>query len=105
MSNKFWHLVLTTVNMSEMSVGYANFYGDMAGGCAVIKDLPKIMVYELTHLLNRTSESPVMPKRMLERTPTAELKYDQKDEDSLPGYAVLDPILKAYVEDDQSMED
>ena len=105
LSNKFGHLVLTTGNKSEMSVGYATLYGDMAGGFAVIKDVPKTMVYELAHLRNRAGKSPIIPKRVLERAPTAELKHDQKDEDSLPSYAVLDPILKAYVEDDQSMED
>jgi len=105
LSNKFGHLVLTTGNKSEMSVGYATLYGDMAGGFAVIKDVPKTMVYELSHLRNRSGKSPVIPKRTLERAPTAELKPDQKDEDSLPSYAVLDPILKAYVEEDRSVED
>lgn len=105
LSNKFGHLVLTTGNKSEMSVGYATLYGDMAGGFAVIKDVPKTLVYELAHLRNRTGDSPVIPKRVLERAPTAELKPDQKDEDSLPAYAVLDPILKAYVEDDRSLEE
>jgi NAD+ synthase (glutamine-hydrolysing) len=105
LSNKFGHLVLTTGNKSEMSVGYATLYGDMAGGFAVIKDVPKTMVYELAHLRNRMGDSPVIPKRVLERAPTAELKPNQRDEDSLPSYAVLDPILKAYVEDDQSVED
>lgn len=104
-SNKFGHLVLTTGNKSEMSVGYATLYGDMAGGFAVIKDVPKTMVYELSHLRNRAGASPVIPKRILERAPTAELKPDQRDEDSLPSYAVLDPILKAYVEEDRSVED
>jgi NAD+ synthase (glutamine-hydrolysing) len=104
-SNKFGHLVLTTGNKSEMSVGYATLYGDMAGGFAVIKDVPKTLVYELSHLRNCAGDSPVIPKRILERAPTAELKPDQKDEDSLPNYAVLDPILKAYVEEDQSVED
>jgi NAD+ synthase (glutamine-hydrolysing) len=105
LSNKFGHLVLTTGNKSEMSVGYATLYGDMAGGFAVIKDVPKTMVYELAHLRNRAGDSPVIPKRVLERAPTAELKPNQRDEDSLPSYAVLDPILKAYVEDDRSVED
>ena len=77
----------------------------VAGGFAVIKDVPKTMVYELSHLRNRVGDSPVIPKRILERAPTAELKPDQKDEDSLPSYAVLDPILKAYVEEDRSVED
>ncbi|MET0516023.1 MAG: NAD+ synthase [Nitrospiraceae bacterium] len=105
LSNKFGYLVLTTGNKSEMSVGYATLYGDMAGGFAVIKDVPKTMVYELSHLRNRSGKSPVIPKRILNRAPTAELKPDQKDEDSLPSYAVLDPILQAYVEEDRSLED
>jgi len=105
LSNKFGHLVLTTGNKSEMSVGYATLYGDMAGGFAVIKDVPKTLVYELAHFRNRVGDRAVIPKRILERAPTAELKPNQKDEDSLPSYAVLDPILKAYVEDDRSVED
>jgi NAD+ synthase (glutamine-hydrolysing) len=104
-SNKFGHLVLTTGNKSEMSVGYATLYGDMAGGFAVIKDVPKTMVYELAHLRNTIGKAPVIPKRILERPPTAELRPDQKDEDSLPPYALLDPILKAYVEEDRALED
>ncbi len=104
-SNKFGHLVLTTGNKSEMSVGYATLYGDMAGGFAVIKDVPKTMVYELSHLRNLIGPAPVIPKRILERPPTAELRPDQKDEDSLPPYVVLDPILKAYVEEDRALED
>ncbi len=104
-SNKFGHLVLTTGNKSEMSVGYPTLYGDMAGGFAVIKDVPKTMVYELARLRNRRGERPVIPKRILERAPTAELKPDQKDEDTLPPYTTLDPILKAYVEEDRSLEE
>ncbi len=104
-SNKFGHLVLTTGNKSEMSVGYATLYGDMAGGFAVIKDVPKTMVYELSHLRNLVGPEPVIPKRVLERAPTAELRPDQKDEDSLPPYSILDPILKAYVEEDRALED
>ena len=104
LSNKFGHLVLTTGNKSEMSVGYATLYGDMAGGFAVIKDVPKTMVYELAERRNRAA-SAVIPKRILDRAPTAELRPDQKDEDSLPPYPVLDPILKAYVEDDRSVEE
>ena len=104
-SNKFGHLVLTTGNKSEMSVGYATLYGDMAGGFAVIKDVPKTMVYELAHLRNAVGPSAVIPKRILERAPTAELRPDQKDEDSLPPYSLLDPILKAYVEEDRTLED
>ncbi|SLM43139.1 putative glutamine-dependent NAD(+) synthetase [Nitrospira sp. ND1] len=104
-SNKFGHLVLTTGNKSEMSVGYATLYGDMAGGFAVIKDVPKTMVYELSHMRNQVGPAPAIPKRVLERAPTAELRPDQKDEDSLPPYAILDPILKAYVEEDRALED
>ncbi len=104
-SNKFGHLVLTTGNKSEMSVGYATLYGDMAGGFAVIKDVPKTMVYELARLRNRRDRTEVIPKRIFDRPPTAELKPDQKDEDTLPPYAVLDPILKAYVEEDRSPEE
>lgn len=104
-SNKFGHLVLTTGNKSEMSVGYATLYGDMAGGFAVIKDVPKTMVYELSDLRNLVGPKPVIPKRVLERAPTAELRPDQKDEDSLPPYPILDPILRAYVEEDRALED
>ncbi len=107
LSNKFGYLVLTTGNKSEMSVGYATLYGDMAGGFAVIKDVPKTMVYDLARFRNRAGEvgRPVIPKRTLERAPSAELRPHQKDEDSLPPYAVLDPILKAYVEEDRSPEE
>ncbi len=104
-SNKFGHLVLTTGNKSEMSVGYATLYGDMAGGFAVIKDVPKTMVYELTALRNRLGTAAVIPKRTIERAPTAELRPNQKDEDSLPPYPLLDPILKAYVEEDRSLDE
>ncbi len=104
-SNKFGHLVLTTGNKSEMSVGYATLYGDMAGGFAVIKDVPKTMVYDLARLRNLRGATPVIPKRTLDRPPTAELRPNQKDEDSLPPYETLDPILQAYVEEDRSLEE
>lgn len=104
-SNKFGHLVLTTGNKSEMSVGYATLYGDMAGGFAAIKDVPKTLVYDLTEWRNRQTPEPLVPKRILERPPTAELRPDQRDDDTLPPYAVLDPILKAYVEDDASLDE
>ena len=104
-SNKFGHLVLTTGNKSEMSVGYATLYGDMAGGFAVIKDVPKTMVYDLARLRNLRGATPVIPKRTLDRPPTAELRPNQKDEDSLPPYELLDPILQAYVEEDRSLEE
>jgi NAD+ synthase (glutamine-hydrolysing) len=105
LSNKFGHLVLTTGNKSEMSVGYATLYGDMAGGFAVIKDVPKTMVFELGRLRNATSKTPIIPKRVFDRPPSAELKPNQTDQDSLPPYAVLDPILKAYVEEDRSPDE
>jgi NAD+ synthase (glutamine-hydrolysing) len=104
-SNKFGHLVLATGNKSEMSVGYSTLYGDMAGGFAVIKDVPKTMVYGLARFRNELSPSPVIPKRILDRPPTAELRPNQKDEDFLPPYAVLDPILRAYVEEDRSLDE
>lgn len=104
-SNKFGHLVLTTGNKSEMSVGYATLYGDMAGGFAVIKDVPKTMVYQLAVHRNAMGDAPVIPQRILDRPPTAELKPDQTDQDTLPPYDVLDPILKAYVEEDRAPDD
>jgi len=104
-SNKFGHLVLTTGNKSEMSVGYATLYGDMAGGFAVIKDVPKTMVYDLARLRNLRGTTPVIPKRTLDRPPTAELRLNQKDQDSLPPYEILDPILQAYVEEERSLEE
>lgn len=104
-SNKFGHLVLTTGNKSEMSVGYSTLYGDMAGGFAVIKDVPKTMVYGLARFRNARGPLPVIPARILDRPPTAELRPNQTDEDSLPPYTVLDPILRAYVEEDRSLAD
>ena len=102
-SNKFGWLVLTTGNKSEMSVGYATLYGDMAGGFAVIKDVPKTLVYQLVHWRNARPDGPVVPERIITRPPSAELRPDQKDTDSLPPYEVLDPILQAYVEEDQPL--
>ncbi len=103
LSNKFGWLVLTTGNKSEMSVGYATLYGDMAGGFAVIKDVPKTLVYELSRHINEKEGWPVIPERVLTKKPTAELKPDQTDQDTLPPYEVLDPILRAYVEEDRSL--
>jgi NAD+ synthase (glutamine-hydrolysing) len=100
-SNKKGRILLTTGNKSEMSVGYATLYGDMAGGFAPIKDVPKTLVYRLCRY--RNSLSRVIPERVLERAPSAELAPDQKDSDSLPDYAVLDQILERYVELDQSV--
>ena len=99
-SNKTGRLVLTTGNKSEMAVGYATLYGDMAGGFAVIKDVPKTLVYRLARYRNEISA--VIPERVITRAPSAELAPDQKDEDSLPPYDELDPILEAYIEKDQS---
>ena len=104
-SNKFNWLVLTTGNKSEMATGYATIYGDMAGGYAVIKDVPKQLVYELCRYRNTIGNSPVIPQSVIDKPPSAELRPDQKDEDSLPPYSILDPILKAYVEDDFSFDD
>ncbi len=104
-SNKFGWLVLTTGNKSEMSVGYATLYGDMAGGFAVIKDVPKMLVYDLCKWRNSSGEGVVIPERVLWKEPTAELKHDQRDTDSLPPYQLLDPILKAYIEDEMSFEE
>ncbi|MCL5023200.1 MAG: NAD+ synthase [Nitrospirae bacterium] len=104
-SNKFGWLVLTTGNKSEMSVGYATLYGDMAGGFAVIKDVPKTLVYELCAWRNNKEGRALIPERVLRKEPSAELKRDQKDTDTLPPYEVLDPVLKAYVEEDRSFEE
>ncbi len=101
-SNKFGWLVLTTGNKSEMSVGYCTIYGDMAGGFAVIKDVPKTMVFRLSLFINEYKGKEIIPKSILEKPPSAELRPDQLDTDSLPPYDILDPILKAYVEDDLS---
>jgi NAD+ synthase (glutamine-hydrolysing) len=105
LSNKFGWLVLTTGNKSEMSVGYATLYGDMAGGFAVIKDVPKTMVYDVSRCVNRLAGKTIIPKRVLVKAPTAELRPNQKDSDSLPVYPLLDPILKAYVEDDKEFDE
>lgn len=101
LSNRSGKILLTTGNKSEMAVGYATLYGDMAGGFAPIKDVPKMLVYRLAHY--RNSLSPVIPERVLERPPSAELRPDQRDSDSLPDYAILDQILWHYVEQDHSI--
>ena len=105
LSNKHGWLVLTTGNKSEMAVGYATMYGDMAGGYAVIKDVPKTLVYRLAEHRNAQSPGNVIPQSIIEKAPSAELRPNQRDEDSLPPYAVLDPILKAYAEDDLSFDE
>jgi NAD+ synthase (glutamine-hydrolysing) len=102
-SNKQGRILLTTGNKSEMSVGYATLYGDMAGGFAPIKDVPKMLVYRLCEY--RNSLSPVIPQRVLDRPPSAELAPDQQDSDSLPDYAMLDAVLESYVEEDQGIDE
>ncbi|MGA1795140.1 MAG: NAD+ synthase [bacterium] len=102
LSNRFGWLVLTTGNKSEIAVGYCTLYGDMAGGFAVIKDLSKGLVYEMARYINERKGQNIIPEGVLMRAPSAELRPDQRDEDSLPPYALLDPILKAYVEDDMA---
>jgi NAD+ synthase (glutamine-hydrolysing) len=101
-SNKKGRILLTTGNKSEMSVGYATLYGDMAGGFAPLKDVPKLLVYRLCEY--RNSLGAVIPQRVLERPPSAELAPEQRDEDSLPPYEVLDPLLEHYIERDESIE-
>jgi NAD+ synthase (glutamine-hydrolysing) len=102
-SNKTGRMVLTTGNKSEMAVGYATLYGDMAGGFAPIKDCSKLLVYRLARY--RNSISPAIPERVIERPPSAELRPDQKDTDSLPPYEILDPILELFIEDDLSVDE
>ena len=97
LSNKFGAIVLSTGNKSELGVGYCTLYGDMVGGLAVISDVPKTMVYRLSHYVN--SRRPVIPQASLEKPPSAELRPGQKDSDSLPPYEVLDAILEDYVEE------
>ena len=104
LSNKFGWLVLTTGNKSEYSVGYTTLYGDMAGGFGVLKDVPKTLVYRLAHFRNARGPQPVIPPGVIERPPSAELRPDQRDTDSLPPYDLLDAILEAYVEEDQGRD-
>ena len=105
LSNKFGWLVLTTGNKSEIAVGYSTLYGDMAGGFAVIKDVPKTLVYQLSRHVNARAGKPVIPESVIERAPSAELRPDQKDQDTLPPYDVLDAILEAYVEESCGVAD
>ena len=104
LSNKFGWLVLTTGNKSEMATGYTTLYGDMAGGFAVIKDVPKTLVYQLARYRNSVAGFELIPASVIEKTPSAELKPNQKDTDTLPPYDLLDPVLTAYVEEDKSVE-
>jgi NAD+ synthase (glutamine-hydrolysing) len=103
LSNKFGHLVLSTGNKSELAVGYCTLYGDMAGGLAVISDVPKTMIYQLARWMNRDRE--IIPKSTIEKPPSAELKPNQKDQDTLPPYDILDEILQLYVEENLSARD
>jgi NAD+ synthase (glutamine-hydrolysing) len=105
LSNRHGWLVLTTGNKSEMSVGYATLYGDMAGGLAVIKDVPKLLVYKLVERRNERAGRHLVPEPVIERPPSAELRPDQLDSDSLPDYDLLDRVLEAYVEGDQDREE
>ena len=105
LSNKFGHLVLTTGNKSEMATGYCTLYGDMAGGFAAIKDVPKTLVYRLSKWRNRQGGRAPIPQTTLRRAPTAELRPNQKDQDTLPPYPKLDAVLKQYIESDSSPED
>lgn len=102
MSNKFGAMVVTTGNKSEMAVGYSTLYGDMAGGYAILKDVSKTLVYELCHWRNAQAGGPVIPERVITRPPSAELRPDQKDQDSLPDYAVLDQIVEQFMEQDRA---
>ena len=105
LSNKFGHMVLTTGNKSEMAVGYATLYGDMVGGYNALKDVPKTLVFKLSEYRNTLPGGPVIPQRVIDRPPSAELAPDQVDEDSLPPYSILDQILELYVERDFSADD
>ncbi len=105
LSNRFGYLVLTTGNKSEIAVGYCTLYGDTAGGFAVIKDVPKMMVYELARFVNRIWAKEIIPESVIKRPPTAELRPNQKDEDSLPPYHILDQIIHAYVEEDKGVDE
>jgi len=102
-SNKLGHLLLSTGNKSELAVGYCTLYGDMNGGLAVISDVPKTMVYEIARFINRENE--VIPERIIQKPPSAELKPDQRDQDDLPPYEILDAVLKAYIEDNKTAEE
>ena len=103
LSNKFGHLVLSTGNKSELAVGYCTLYGDMSGGLSVISDVPKTMVYELAEYINR--QSPIIPRKIVTKAPTAELRENQTDQDTLPPYEVLDQVLHYYLDEQYSMED
>ena len=104
LSNKFGWLVLTTGNKSETAVGYSTLYGDTAGGLAVIKDVPKLLVYELCRWRNDQAGRAIIPESVLTKAPSAELRPDQRDDQSLPPYEELDPLIEAYVDGDRTEE-
>jgi len=103
LSNKFGYLVLSTGNKSELAVGYCTLYGDMSGGLAVISDVPKTMIYDLASYINRKSE--IIPRAIIEKAPSAELRPNQVDQDTLPPYPILDKILHYYIEEFFSVEE
>ena len=105
LSNKFGYLVLTTGNKSEVSVGYCTLYGDMAGGFAVIKDLTKTLAYKLAKWRNNLDKEPVIPLNTIRKAPSAELHHNQKDQDTLPPYSMLDDIVLRYIEEDMSFDE
>ena len=105
LSNRFGHMIVNTSNKSECAVGYGTLYGDMVGGFGALKDVYKTDVYRLAHYRNRLEDDPVIPERVILRAPSAELRPNQKDQDSLPDYDVLDAILRLYIEDDKSFDD
>ncbi|GAH08935.1 unnamed protein product, partial [marine sediment metagenome] len=104
LSNKFGWLVLACSNKSETAMGYTTLYGDMSGGLIPLKDVPKTLVFELAKYKNRQAGKEMIPSSVLTKAPSAELRPDQKDTDTLPPYDILDPILKAYVEDDVTID-
>ena len=104
LSNRFGYLVLATGNKSEIAVGYCTLYGDMVGGFGTLNDVFKTTVYKLAQYINSKSDRELIPLSTIERAPTAELRPDQKDSDSLPPYDVLDEILKRYIEEDKSLD-
>jgi NAD+ synthetase len=103
LSNKLGSLLLSTGNKSELAVGYCTLYGDMSGGLAIISDVPKTLVYDLARFINKEQE--IIPKRIIEKAPSAELKPDQLDQDDLPPYDILDGILKAYIEENKGLDE
>ena len=103
--DRFNWITLITGNKSEMATGYSTLYGDMAGGFAVLKDVPKTLVYELCRYINTLQDTDLIPETIITKPPSAELREDQKDEDSLPPYDILDAILKYYVEEDRSFQE